>query len=149
MGEQLKWMIITWRSSLPLKYLGLPLGAHFKTKSSWDGIVEKMECRLASWKWMYLFNGGRVTLIKSTISNLPTHFLSLFSTPATVANRIEKLQWDFLWGGLGEEFKYHLVSWSKVCSPISEGGLGICNLKLSNQALLGKWLCCYANERKA
>jgi hypothetical protein len=41
-----------------------------------------------------------------------------------VANRIEKLQRDFLWGGLGEEFKYHLVSWSKVCSPISKGGLG-------------------------
>ena len=29
-------------SSLPLKCLGLPLGAHFKTKSSWDGIVEKL-----------------------------------------------------------------------------------------------------------
>jgi hypothetical protein len=29
-------------SSLPLKYLGLPLGAHFKEKSSWDGIVGKI-----------------------------------------------------------------------------------------------------------
>jgi hypothetical protein len=37
-------------SSLPLKYLGFPLEAHFNTKSSWDGIVEKMEHRLASWK---------------------------------------------------------------------------------------------------
>jgi hypothetical protein len=59
---------------------------------------------------MYLSKGGRVTLIKSTLSNLPTYFLSTFSIPASVANRIEKLQRDFLWGGIGEEFKYHLVS---------------------------------------
>jgi hypothetical protein len=54
-----------------------------------------------------------------------------------VANRIEKLHQDFLWGGLGEEFKYHLLSWSKVCSPISEGGLGIQNLRFFNRTLLG------------
>jgi hypothetical protein len=72
---------------------------------------------------MYLSKGGRVTLIKSTLSNLPTYLLSLFPIPASVANRIEKLQQDFLWRGIGEEFKYHLVSWAKVCFPISEGGL--------------------------
>jgi hypothetical protein len=54
---------------------------------------------------MYLSKGGMVTLIKSTISNLPTYFLSLFPLPASVANRIEKLHRDFLWGGIGEEFK--------------------------------------------
>jgi hypothetical protein len=38
-------------SSLPLKYLGLPLGARFKAKYFiWDCIVEKIEHRLASWK---------------------------------------------------------------------------------------------------
>jgi hypothetical protein len=35
-------------SSLPMKYLGLPLGASFKAKSFWDGIIEKIERRLAS-----------------------------------------------------------------------------------------------------
>jgi hypothetical protein len=78
-------------SSLPLKYLGLPLGASFKAKSIWDGVVGKIERRLASWKWMYLSKGGRVTFIKSTLSNLLTYFLSLFPIFASVANCIEKL----------------------------------------------------------
>jgi hypothetical protein len=78
---------------------------------------------------LYLSKGGRVTLIKSTLSNLPTYFLSLFPIPSSVANRIEKLHRDFLWSGIGEEFKFHLVNWSKVCSPISNGSLGILKSK--------------------
>lgn len=35
-------------SFLPLKYLGMPLGASYKAKSIWDSIVEKIERRLVS-----------------------------------------------------------------------------------------------------
>jgi hypothetical protein len=115
----------------------------FKAKSIWDDVVGKIERWLASWKMMYLSKDGRVTLIKSTLSNLTTYFLSLFPIPSSVASRIEKLHCDFLWGGLGEDFKYHLVSWSTICSPISDGGLGIRNLRTFNKALLGKWLWRY------
>jgi hypothetical protein len=96
--------------------------------------------RLASWNWLYPSKRGRVTLIKSTLSNLPTYLLSLFPIPASVAKHIEKFHRDFLWGGLNEEFKYYLFNWDNVCSPIFEGGLGIGKLRVFNQALLGKWL---------
>ena len=78
-------------STLPMKYLGLPLGASFKSKNIWNPIVEKMECRLAGWKRLYLSKGGRLTLIKSTLSNLPTYFLSLFPIPAAVAKRAKRI----------------------------------------------------------
>jgi hypothetical protein len=58
-----------------MKYLGLPLEASYKTKSIWNSIVEKMECHLVGWKRLYLSKGGKFTLIKSTISNLPTYYL--------------------------------------------------------------------------
>jgi hypothetical protein len=78
-------------SSLPLKHLDLPLGVPLKAKSTWDSIIEKMERTLAGWKRLYLSKGGRVTLIKSTLPNLPTYFLSLFPIPVSVANWLEKL----------------------------------------------------------
>jgi hypothetical protein len=136
-------------ATLPVKYLGLPLGASYKSIHIWDGVIEKIERRLANWKRLHLSKGGRVTLIKSTLANLPMYFLSLFSLPASVGARIEKLQRDFLWGGIGDEFKYHLVSWSKVCNLISESGLGIRNLVKFNLALLGKWLWRYGIESEA
>jgi len=136
-------------ASLLVKYLDLPLGASYKSTRMWDGVIEKIEKRLASWKRLYLSKGGRVTLIKSTLSNLPTYYMSLFPIPGSVAAQIEKLHRDFLWGGLGEEFKFHLVSWAKVCTPISKGGLGIRNLVIFNRALLGKWLWRFRLERDA
>lgn len=61
-------------ASLPIKYLGLPLGAKCKDSNMRTRIIEKMENRLAGWKRLYLSKGGRLTLIKSTISYLPTYF---------------------------------------------------------------------------
>jgi hypothetical protein len=111
--------------------------------------IEKIEHQLASWERLYLSKGGRVTLIKSTLANLPTYYLSLFPLPVSVAKHIEKLQCKFSWGGIGEEFKYHLVKWSKVHIPIKKGGLGIRNLLVFNRALLGKWLWRDGSERDA
>jgi hypothetical protein len=54
---------------------------------------------LAPLKRMNLSKGARVTLIKSTLSNLLTYMLSLFHILAHVVKRIEKIQRDFLWEG--------------------------------------------------
>ena len=78
-------------AELPIIYLGLPLGSSFKDQTIWNVIIEKTEKRLAGWKRMYLSKGGRLTLIKSTLSNLPTYYLSLFPIPVGVAHRIEKI----------------------------------------------------------
>ena len=43
--------------------------------------------------------GGRITLIRSTLSNLPIYFMSIFQLHRAVRMRLEKIQRDFLWGG--------------------------------------------------
>ena len=98
--------------SLPFCYLGLPLGAAFKSSWVWDVVEERFQKRLALWKRQYLSKGGRLTLVKSTLSNLPIYFMSLFIIPRKMSLRLEKIQRDFLWGGGVSQSKPHLVNWS-------------------------------------
>ncbi|XP_028099863.1 uncharacterized protein LOC114299345 [Camellia sinensis] len=98
-------------SILPVSYLGLPLGASFKAKGVWDGVVERVQRRLASWKCQYLLKGGRLTMFKNVLSSIPTYFMSVHVIPVLVAHWLEKLQRDFLWGSGGDNFQYHLVDW--------------------------------------
>ena len=77
--------------SFPMKYLGMPLGTSFKTTSIWNPILEKMKKKLSRWKRLYLSKGGRLMLLKSTLSSLPTYFLSLFTIPKSMAARLESI----------------------------------------------------------
>jgi hypothetical protein len=81
-------------SSLPLKYLGLTLGAFFKAKSIWNSVIEKIKCHLASWK-MYLSKVEGLPLLRAPYP-ICLLILSLFPFPASVANCKEKLQLTFL-----------------------------------------------------
>ena len=116
---------------LPMTYLGMPLEVSHKSPTVWNPILEKIERKFASWKKMYLSKGGRLTLLKSTLSSLPTYYLSLFTISTHVANKIERLQRDFLWG----DSKLHLVGWDKVYAPLKNGGLGVRKLTTFNKAL--------------
>lgn len=133
--------------SLPSTYLGLPLGAPYKSSRVWEGVEERFKKWLALWKRHYLLKGGRQTLIKSTLSSLAIYFMSLFVIPKRVAAKLEKIQRDFLWGGGELEKESHLVNWSIVCLEKHNGGLGFKNLSLFNKALLGKWFWRFVMER--
>ncbi|KAJ9692984.1 hypothetical protein PVL29_011901 [Vitis rotundifolia] len=143
--------------SLPTVYLGLPLGAHHKATSMWDGVEERMRRRLAQWKRHYISKGGRITLIKSTLASMPTYHLSLFRMPKNVAKRLERIQRDFLWGGGNLEKKVHLINWEVVCTHKEKGDykngkyiyIYIYQTKIEtlNKALLGKWIWRFASDR--
>lgn len=75
------------------------------------------------------FEEGNVTLKQCQCS---------LSIPISVANQLEKLEKDFLWGGSGEEFKFHLVDWDIVCTANSWRGLGVRKLAIFYQSLLRK-----------
>ncbi|KAJ9691389.1 hypothetical protein PVL29_013542 [Vitis rotundifolia] len=133
--------------ALPTVYLGLPLGAHHKVISMWDGVEERMRRRLAQWKRQYISKGGQITLIKSTLASIPIYLLSLFRMSKIIAKRLEKFQRDFLWGGGSLEGKVHLINWEVVCSQKEKGGLGIRKIDFLNKALLGKWIWRFASEK--
>ena len=85
--------------NLPSSYLGLPLGAPFKSPRVWDVVEERFRKHLSLWKRQYLSKRGKLTLIKNTLSSLPIFLMSLLVILRKVCARLEKIQRDFLWGG--------------------------------------------------
>ena len=79
----------------------MSLGAPFKSVAAWDGIKERFCKRLAMWKRQYISKGGRITLIRSTLSNLLIYFMSNFQLPREVRMRLEQIQRDFFFGWWG------------------------------------------------
>ena len=78
--------------SLPSSYLGLLLGSKINLTRVWEGIEEKFRRRLSAWMRLYISKGGRLTLIRSTLSNMPIYLLSLFRMPKSVKSRLEKIK---------------------------------------------------------
>ncbi|KAL0420584.1 UNVERIFIED_CONTAM: hypothetical protein Slati_3081300, partial [Sesamum latifolium] len=82
---------------------------------------------------------GRVQLIKSILSSLQVYWAMAFILPKTVIREIEKRLRSFLWKGCAG-VGYAKVSWQQVCRPVSEGGLGICDILALNKSLMSKYL---------
>ena len=71
---------------------------------------------------------GRLCLIKSVLSALPVHFMSVLQMPKWAIKDIERKCRGFLWKGQEVVSGGHcLVAWKNVCVPIENGGLGIKN----------------------
>ena len=82
----------------PFSYLGIPVGVSSKCRSVWQLIISKFEAKLARWKQRNLSMGGRITLINSVLTALPTYLLSFFKIPKHVVQKIVSIQRNFLWG---------------------------------------------------
>lgn len=124
---------------LPFNFLGLPLGANPRRRSTWSPVVDKIQKKLSSWKRKLMSVAGRLTLIKSALSNLLTYFLYFFKMPKGVVKTISKLQAKFLWRGSDSSRKVHLVKWREVTNSKNQGGLGVRDLGEVNVCLLLKW----------
>ena len=81
--------------SLPVTYLGLPIGINPRKKVVWEPVTSKIKGRLASWKTKLLSFGGRLTLIKASLNSFPLYYLSLFKLPKSVGKKITALFCNF------------------------------------------------------
>ncbi|XP_039130342.1 uncharacterized protein LOC120266746 [Dioscorea cayenensis subsp. rotundata] len=125
---------------LPVTYLGIPISGRRSRKQDWESLVTKVRGRLSSWKSSYLSMGGRLTLVNSVLSALPTYWMSLFRLPKWVIKAIDRIRRDFLWSSPDIDHPgCRLVAWKNICRAKEQGGWGILDLSTFNLSLLGKW----------
>ncbi|KAJ9552562.1 hypothetical protein OSB04_016607 [Centaurea solstitialis] len=131
-------------SSLPISFLGLPLGQNMNRIDNWKVVIEKMRNKLASWKAKTMSFDGRLTLVKSVLGSLVLYYLSLFRAPRGVLIELERLRSRFFWGGGGGDVgresgkRVAWVNWARVFRNFDKGGLDVGSLEVSNTDLLVK-----------
>ena len=108
--------------------------------AAWKPVIDKIQCRLASWKAKILSRAGRLTLIKSVLNSMPVYYMSMFKMPKGVASKIVSIQRRFFWGGMSENRRgCTRIKWSDIQLPKEMGGLGVGNMMHKNLILLFKW----------
>jgi len=127
--------------SFPCKYLGLPLHVWAIRRVDIQPLIDKMGGKLAAWKGRLLNKAGRLRLVNSVLSSLPTYFLTVLKLPKWAIKKLDRIRRSFLWKGAAEANGGHcLVQWSKTLTPKMFGGLGILDLDLFSRALRLRWL---------
>jgi len=110
-----------------------------------------VKSKLANWKASLLSIAGRVQLVKSVITSMLTHTMSVYSWPISLLRSMEKCIKNFIWSGDTAKRKLVTVAWKKVCNSYEGGGLGIRSLVCLNEAFNLKlgWDMLHSNEEWA
>ena len=81
----------------PIKYLGVPVSGSRIKVANWLPLDEKLLKRLDGWKGGALSMGGRLTLINSSLSSIPTYNMSLYLLPKIIVKRMDRTRKIFFW----------------------------------------------------
>jgi hypothetical protein len=130
----------------PVTYLGLPMGPSKPKTEDFLPLIQRIERRLLSTS-MFLNQAGRLEMVNSVLSALPTFYMGNLKLPPSIYKQIDKDRKHCMWRGADMNArKPQLAAWKLATRPKKNGGLGIINLATQNDALLLKNLHKFYNR---
>ncbi|CAA7031264.1 unnamed protein product [Microthlaspi erraticum] len=138
--DRIKALFNLEASSLPIRYLGLPLSSKKLSFADCDPLLTLIQKKFDSWSNKLLSLAGRLSLISSVISGIVGFWTSAFILPKKVIKKINSLSSSFLWHGKTGISSGAKVSWKLVSFPKEEGGLGVKDIESWNNASVMKLL---------
>lgn len=73
--------------------------------------AEKIQAKLAGWRFKLFFRVGRLVLIKTAIAPIADYHVQYHALPIKVYNAIDNKVREFLWGSTEEKRKMLMVNW--------------------------------------
>jgi len=104
-------------------------------------LLDKVAAKLSHWKGGMLNKSGRLRLINTVLTSVPTYYLTVFQLRKWAIKKLDRIRRSFLWRGAAEANGGHcLVRWAKAIRPKKFGGLGILDIDAFSRALRLRWL---------
>jgi hypothetical protein len=132
--------------SMPFTYLGVPLGLSKPRICHFLPLIQRIEGRL-SYTSALLSQAGRLEVVNSVFSALPTFLISTLKIHASTVKRIDASWRHCLWRGNDvNSNRSTLAAWSIITQPKRNGSLGVVRLETQNKALLLKFVHKFFNN---
>lgn len=90
------------------KYLGLPETFGRSKKDVFTGMVDKIRQKAQSWTTKFLSGAGKLVMLQSVLTYLPTYSMSTFKIPISLCNRIQSILTRFWWDNAPDKKK---IAW--------------------------------------
>jgi hypothetical protein len=108
-------------------------------REAFQGILDKVQNKIEGWRAKTLSQAGKLVLIKSVATVIPSYAMSSFLLPLSVCNSLDRSFKNFWWGLPPSKTKnLSLKSWDSICLPRAVGGLGLRKMKNVNLVLIAK-----------
>jgi hypothetical protein len=125
---------------MPFTYLDLPMGSTKQKIEHFAPLIDRAERHLIAISSL-LTHAGRLQLVNSVLSSLPTYAMCSVMMPMEVLKNFDRARRHCRWRKSDSNARSKpLVAWRKCTRPKRKGGLGVINLKSLNRGhLLLKW----------
>lgn len=120
------------------KYLGLPEHFGRRKRDLFTSIVDRIKQKASSWSNRYLSTAGKLVMLQSVLTPIPSHSMSCFQLPVSLCKRIQSAFTRYWWDGGKGKKKMAWISWEKLTLPKDSGGLGLRDIQAFNEAFLAK-----------
>ena len=79
-------------------YLGMPIFTTRRTTQSYQYLVDNTQMGIEGWQAKYLSMAGQATLIKASMTSIPSYAIQTMLLPQKFSHQIDKMSCNFLWG---------------------------------------------------
>ncbi|KAL2900920.1 hypothetical protein RDABS01_026002 [Bienertia sinuspersici] len=133
----------------PFRYLGVSICNKKINNQDCEQLIYIMTMRIRGWQTRHISFAGRLQLGNSILMSICTYFMQILILPTSVVREINRICRRFLWEVHLHGSKPGYMGWNKICIPKSKGSLGIRDLNLWNNLVVGKLVWQIAENKES